>query len=97
MATVDEDLIRYLAVRDRQHADEIAETLAALTDREGALFREAAVMGFVRGQMYGAAFGRKRVPSDSDMVAEVVGACLSMPDLYPVITGYVPTPEPEED
>jgi hypothetical protein len=45
-------------------------------------------MGFVRGAIF-ASGGRKtpEIPRDSRIVAEVVGACLSIPNLYPTLTG----------
>ena len=78
----DQQLAEYLAARDRAHANQVAWALDAMTLREQRLVREAAVMGYVRGQMSGRA-GETRVPHSSVVVAEVVGAALTMPDLYP--------------
>jgi len=74
----------YLAGRDQQHAQEIEDALAALTPREQALVKEAAVMGYVRGHL-AAGTGPPRIPADSAVLAEVIGACLATPDLYPNI------------
>lgn len=84
-------LIRYFELRERHRADEIATVLNGLTGREQALIREAAVMGFVRGAIF-ASGGRAtpKVPRDSRIVAEVVGACLSMPKTYPTLTRTEP-------
>lgn len=85
MTAVDlpEDLVRYLADRDRQHHHAVVETLAAMTDREQLLVREAAVMGFVQGQRAGTGAG---TPRDSVILARVIDAALAMPDLYPTIS-----------
>lgn len=90
----DEFLIDYLTRRDAERADNAASAFAALTERERLLVREAAVMGYVRGTM--APKGEK-IPKDSAITQEVVTACLSFPDLYPTITGYVADDEPEEE
>lgn len=91
MTDLPEGLLRYFQIREQHHADDIAAVLARLSPREQALVREAAVMGFVRGAMF-AAGGRKtpEMPRDSRVLAEVVGACLSFPDLYPTLTGREP-------
>jgi hypothetical protein len=87
-----EGLLRYFELRERHRADEIAALLARLTAREQALVREAAVMGFVRGAIF-ASGGRRlpEIPRDSRIVAEAVGACLSMPETYPTLSGWEPT------
>lgn len=92
--TAADRLIRYFEIREQHRADEIAAVLAGLTIYEQALVREAAVMGFVRGAMF-AGGGRKlpEIPRDSRIVAEVVGACLAMPETYPTLSGW----EPDDD
>ena len=91
-------LLRYLEIRDRQRADVVARTLAAMTDRERALVREAAVMGYVRGAVFGAATARD-IPDGLVILADVVSACLEIPDLYPAINNLTSEPyvngEPE--
>jgi predicted transcriptional regulator len=52
-----------------------------LTPREKYLLHDAAVMGFVRGGLNGAAL------DDESAVAHVVACCQSMSDLYPVLAG----------
>jgi hypothetical protein len=89
----DEFLIDYLTRQDAARTDRAATAFAALTDRERLLVKEAAVMGYVRGTM--APKGEK-IPKDSAITQEVVTACLSFPDLYPTITGYVADDEPED-
>lgn len=90
----DDFLIDYLARQDAARVDRAASVFAALTDRERLLVKEAAVMGYVRGSM--APKGEK-VPKDSAITQEVVMACMSFPDLYPTITGYVADDSDEED
>jgi hypothetical protein len=86
-----EGLLRYFQIREQQRADEIAAVLSQLTDRERALVREAAVMGFVRGARFGC---DQEVPRDSRILAEVIGACLSFPDIYPTIARSLGQAEP---
>jgi hypothetical protein len=68
--------------------------LSRLNVREVRLFREAAVMGYVRGVIAGKV-GTDKIPGDLDVLAHVVSCCLSMPDLYPVISGE-PSPSKEQ-
>ncbi|MFP8960014.1 hypothetical protein ACLIYP_05490 [Streptomyces nanhaiensis] len=75
-------LIRYLAERDAQRADAVTTLLASLTDRERALVKDAAVMGYVRGRMHPQ---DEDHPKDHVVLAEVIDACLAHPDLYPAI------------
>lgn len=86
------ELVRYLAERDQQRLTAINRALATLKPYERRLVREAAVMGYVRGAIAGrsrATLGEPRdgdIPkSDSVMLAEVIGACISMDDLYPYL------------
>ncbi len=79
--------LEYLGYLRRRWVDERARTeatLTGLTDRERALVREAAVMGFVRGARYPRDVD---VPPDSAIVAEVVYACRAFPDLHPLLGG----------
>ncbi len=85
-------LLGYLAARDKARRDEIARTLAAMTDRERALFREAAVMGYAQG-VRSELRSEMAYPADSVVVDLVVGACLAMPGLYPVLAGVVEAPD----
>ena len=89
-------LLSYFAARDQQRAEQVAARLARFTDRERRLVREAAVMGYVLGHMSGEVYGRQggkpmaaRIPKDSAIVAEVVLACDSQSDLYPLIGEHV--------
>lgn len=94
-----ESLVRYLATRDAQRADDVQSILDALTVREQRLVQDAAVMGYVRGRMSsrdepipknGAILGETVdacLTHRDAILREVVGACQSFPDLYAVLTG----------
>lgn len=75
--------LAYLAKREQQRADAITDFLASLTDRERALVRDAAVMGYVRGRMRPQ---DEPHPKDSAVLAEVVDCCLAITDMYPAIS-----------
>lgn len=79
-------LVRYLEQRDNARAEAINTFLATLTDRERALMREAAVMGYVRGRMHPK---DEKHPKDSAVFAEVIDAALAVPDLYPTINAHL--------
>jgi hypothetical protein len=80
MTEIPADLVAYLAARDQDRADDVARTLAAMTEREQRLVGEAAVMGYVRG-----AHLNDPIPSDADIRAEVISACRLIPSLYPAM------------
>jgi hypothetical protein len=73
-------LVAYLVQRDAERAEAIRSFLASLTDRERALMREAAVMGYVQGRRHPQ---DEAHPKDAAVLALVVDACLALPDLYP--------------
>lgn len=79
-------LVTYLVNRDAARANAVRAFLDDLTDRERGLIRDAAVMGYVRGRMHPE---DEPHPKDSrvmaDVLAEVIDACLAMPDLYPAV------------
>lgn len=79
-------LVDYLAQRDADRANAVEEVLTALTDRERALVRNAAVMGYVRGRMHPQ---DEPHPKDTAVLVEVIDACLAHPDLYPAINAVV--------
>lgn len=85
-----EPLLAYFAAREAQRAEASAAFLAKLTERERRLMREAAVMGYVRGRMHP---DGEAHPKDSAVFAEVIDACLALPDLYPVIAFIANPPE----
>lgn len=74
----------YIQAMDKLRAEKINNAASKLTDRELKLVREAAVMGFVHGNM--AEHGK--IPSDRIVVAEVIYGCIQHSDLYPIIGGH---------
>ncbi|MFF1358797.1 hypothetical protein [Streptomyces sp. NPDC058297] len=88
-ADIPEQLVAYFQQRANARANAVNEVLEGLTDRERGLVHDAAVMGYVQGLMRPREEG---CPKDSQVVAGVIHACLSHPDLYPTLTGYVPIP-----
>lgn len=78
-----EALVDYQARRDADHADAVSTVLASLTDRERALVKEAAVMGYVQGQRHPR---DEKCPKDIAILAMVIDACLAYSDLYPTIS-----------
>lgn len=84
---IDGWLAAYLEQRQRQRADARERVLASLTDRERRLVREAAVMGFVRGSIFGGDHRAPEIPQDPVIVAEILDGCRDFPDLYPLLGG----------
>lgn len=76
-------LVKYLEHRDQARLAEVNRTLTTMTERERHLVKEAAVMGYIRGKMSGDQWGTP--PPDSEILFEVIDACLRMEDLYPVM------------
>lgn len=75
-------LVAYLAQRDALRAERIGRMWTDLTERERDLVKDAAVMGFVQGNMA----ERGKIPGDGDIVRIILGACDALPDLYPTIS-----------
>jgi hypothetical protein len=86
-AVLPEQLIRYLAERDAQHAEAALNLLTGLTGREYLLVKEAAVMGYVQGMRHPR---EEAIPKDRQIALIVADAVLAVPDLYPTLTGWVP-------
>lgn len=84
-------LVQYFAAREQQREQQVNLALATLRPYERRLVREAAVMGYVRGAIAGrcrATLGEPRdgdVPTDADIVFDVVSACIKM-DGYSYLT-----------
>jgi hypothetical protein len=78
---MEDHLNAYFAIRRQQRDDEIRRTWEALSPHAQRIFRDAAVMGYVCGTRA----GQDRIPSDPDIVTEVLGAAIAMPDLYPTV------------
>jgi hypothetical protein len=79
---VDAQLDEYFTNRQATRAARVRAFLDSLTARERALFRDAAVMGYVRGTMHPK---DERIPKSREVLAEVVDACFALPDLYPAV------------
>lgn len=73
----------YLTFGEQRRLHEARVAMQTLTAREQHLVREAAIMGFVRGQMRGE--HTQEVPGDAVIVQEVLNCCAAMPDHYPVL------------
>ena len=78
-----ERLGAYIGTRDERHDTEIAQVWAALSPAHQKLFKDAAVIGCVRGRMAGQTGAG--IPRDGAIIAEVIGACLSMDDKFPAV------------
>lgn len=85
MSTPLEQLVGYFEIRAKQRAEARERLAVGFTERELRLIREAAVMGYVQGVQSGP--HRDRIPPDSQILIEVLDACLVHSDLYPTITG----------
>lgn len=83
-------LIHYLEQRAADRAGAVNAVLAQLTDRERALVKDAAVMGYVQGRRHPEG---EPHPRDGHVLVGVIDACLAHPDLYPAIN---PPPDDEE-
>lgn len=84
---VPEFLATYMERQRAARADAVNAVLASLTDRERALIKDAAVMGYVRGMTHPKG---EQVPKDGQIVAEVIDACQAFPDLYPTVNAEAP-------
>jgi hypothetical protein len=92
MTALPEWLVSYIEQRDAARVDAVNAALAKLTDRERALVKDAAVMGYVRGRMHP---DGEDHPKDGQVLVEVIDACLAHPDLYPAVNaGPVPDAHP---
>ena len=85
MPEVPEEILRYLAARDADRERGVDRALASLTDRERALVRDAAVMGYVQGVQATHA-KEAAIPGDSVIVRRVIAGCQVFDDLYPTIS-----------
>lgn len=75
-------LADYLVKRGAQRAEAVNAVLARLTERERALVKDAAVMGYVQGHRHPRDGGDLK---DDAVLSLVVDACLAFPDLYPAV------------
>lgn len=77
------EIAAYMAARAHEREAQAAAVLAAMTPREQAIAREAAVMGYVQGANFHAP--GERFPPDSEILRYVVACCQDFPDLYPTL------------
>lgn len=87
-------LASYMERQRANRADAVNAFLGSLTDRERALFQDAAVMGYVRGSLYPRG---EEIPLNAAIVAEVIDACFVLPDLYPAVNADPSTTPPTEN
>lgn len=85
-----EPLLAYFAAREAARAEAVVAFLSKLTDREVALMKEAAVMGYVQGVMHPKG---DRIPNNRQILTTVVDACFTFPDLYPAVDSVANPPE----
>jgi len=78
-----EGLFDYFKLRQEARAARIQAVWNMMTKREQALFQSAAVMAGIRARW--AVGNHEPPPPDSQVVADVIDACLSLPDLYPAL------------
>lgn len=96
MPEISEGIVRYLAAREAERDDSVNRALDALSERERALVREAAVMGYVQGAQ--ATHAREVViPKDAVIVWRVIAGCQTFDDLYPTISALAGTSEDGTD
>jgi hypothetical protein len=74
----------YLQAQDEARRRRVGRILEAMTKRERQLIKEIAVMAWVRGGR-ASGYGHAAIPLDSEILKEVILACLSMEDLYPTV------------
>jgi len=90
----DELIVQLLMEGDSQRQAEIDELLSRLTPRERSLVRDAAVMGFVQGSMWGRMNfrnGKEPFPRDSAIFDRVVYAVTREEKNYKVLRGEAHT------
>lgn len=84
MTVLPDAYVRYLAARDQQRVNAVQSTLAAMTEVERRIFREAAVMGYVCGVMAVPSRNNVPIPPDTDIVNEVIDSIHGFDDRYPI-------------
>lgn len=84
MKNFDEAFAEYLGIQAAARQRRVAQVLSAMTKRERQLVKEVAVMAWVRGSR-AASNGHDAIPLDSEIVFDVIMACLGFEDLYPTV------------
>jgi len=98
--TLPETFVRYLQDRQQEQLDARDTALAAMTPDERQLLHDAAVMGFVHGNIHGSAhpYDSNAFPRDAWIVATVLDACGGDVPRYHFLTPLMKTgkrPEPD--
>jgi hypothetical protein len=89
-------LMLVVAERQQERDRRTAGLWYALTPRERALVREAAVMGFVHGAMSKPGPPPDPFPGDMAIVSTVIEGAAWLADRYPTLARYVPEPDEED-
>ena len=90
-------VLAMLAERQAERDRRTAGLWFALTERERALVREAAVMAYVHGGMSKPGPAPDPFPRDMAIVATVLDAVQSFEDRYPTLARYVPNDDDTEE
>jgi hypothetical protein len=86
--TTEERFARYLEARENERREARNAAIRAMTEDERKLLHNAAVMGFVHGNMHGSARPNDldRFPTDLDIIVRVLDACATQEDRsYPFL------------
>lgn len=89
-------LAQYILSQDRRRADRVGRVYSSLPPNIRQLVKDVAVMGYVRGLAAGRN-GDYNLPLDSVVVAEVIDACLTFPDLYPAVSAIEEMTRPSRE
>ena len=84
MESFEQVFSQYLVAQDKARRERVLRILGAMTKRERQLVKEVAVMAWVRGNR-ASGDGHAAIPPDSEIVTDVILACLSMENLYPTV------------
>jgi hypothetical protein len=85
-AELPDALLALFADREAERHQRAADRFATFTERERALMKDAAVMGYVQGTMHPKG---DRCPPDSWILRTVIESCMAHPDLYRAVNDYV--------
>lgn len=80
---IPEQLVRYLAARDKERAENVRLTWEKLSPREQRLVREAAVMGWVQGVRSIPGSYKAEIPRDNEIVSRVLEGCFVFDRRHP--------------
>lgn len=99
MSGLDDQILRYLAEQERRRDIRTGLAWATLTEREQGLVEDAAVMGFVRGAIFGNLQRGPRAvdgfPGDGEIVAEVLECVDSTSEKFVMLAAAFSGQRPE--